>query len=205
MYIFIFYFLSYLKLLFSKDMNLTDLHFIPIDLPIVKINLEKVKYECNYSYWQFIRLLNFKGKYAESNWTEYALQNFLDLKNYIEKYLPFDYLVNVKINMQNTEVLNHVDFTEPNANPFLYTNNKYNEPCGYRILIKGKSDKLFVKNKRTLLPETTNIYCIGHTNTIHKVEEDIGRITIFVHGCINKYKHTNLLQKSYNKYKKYCI
>ena len=33
MYIFIFYFLSYLKLLFSKDINLTDLHFMPIDLP----------------------------------------------------------------------------------------------------------------------------------------------------------------------------
>ena len=56
-------------------------------------------------------------------------------------------------------------------------------------------------------PDTTNIYCIGHTFTIHKVENDLGRITIFIHGCINKYKykHTNLLQKSYNKYKKYCI
>jgi hypothetical protein len=55
------------------------------------------------------------------------------------------------------------------------------------------------------MPEETDVYVLGHTSTIHGVEEDSERLTFFMHLEIDADKHQEILQRSLNKYKEYAI
>jgi len=186
-----------------------NLLWCPIDVPKIPITFNEAMGEK----WLFWNKTNFTKKqitpYDNSQWTQYALETYPEFIKWFE-YLPYKSIRNVKFNFQMEEVKPHIDFTQPNLKPDLYQNNTDNEPCGYRILIAGRrKNSLYVMNNGNKIycnmPDDTDVYVLGHTSTLHGVEDEIGRQTIFVHIEIDKDKHNDILMRSLEKYKQYAI
>lgn len=184
--------------------------YCPIDIPKVpEINLEGIS-ENKFAAWDFYRITEKKEQYSQNE----ILESFREKNPKFIEWLdlfPWTKIMNIKYNYQNRVVESHIDFTSPNDNLDLYNNNFYNEPCGYRCVIKGKSkNALYVvgrDNQRHYveIPDDTDTYVINHTTGIHGVDGDIGRETLFFHFEIDSVKHRELLKKSYEKYKDYVI
>ena len=115
---------------------------------------------------------------------------------------------NIKLNYQTSSVKGHIDFVHPDAEPSLWTNNNSNEPCGYRIIVKGsRLNCLWVKDEKHTcnMPDTTNVYVLNHTAGLHGVNDDTDRWTIFCHGEINAIKHKKLIEQSLHTYNNCAI
>jgi hypothetical protein len=184
--------------------------WLPIDLPKFPIQEFNLTPDTNWAYWKFKKLTEPTEKlYQETQISKDILNEYPELVSWFSLF-PIKNIRNVKFNIQNDIVEEHIDFTNPDADPILYKNNVDNEPCGYRILIKGKrSEGLYVvkdnKKEFVTLPEDTDVYVLGHTCTLHGVEYDPGRISIFTHYEIDSYLHQQLLSKSLLKYSQYAI
>lgn len=189
-----------------------NLLYLPIDLPIM-INKDEIydsfKPHSDFHVWKFMKLTEqVDGKYGRNHLKESSRINFPSLCNYIDT-LPFDAISNVKINVQTQETAPHVDFTQPEQGKELWENSVNNEPCGYRIVIKGAPDVVKIHRGEeivtTHLPDDTHTYVINQSSGLHSVVDDPGRITVYTTGFINEDKHDNLLEASLNKYSKYAI
>lgn len=184
--------------------------YCPIDLPKVpSINLEGFQ-ESKFACWNYYRLTDKSQQYSYNE----VLEEFRDKNTEFIEWLslfPYVRIVNIKYNIQTTSVNPHIDFTKPNDNLNLYNNNFYNEPCGYRCVIRGKrKNALYLldqDNKKcyTELPDETDTYVIRHTTGCHGVDDELGRETLFFHFEIDQNKHNELLKKSYQKYKEYAV
>ena len=182
----------------------------PVDVP--KFPLPNFKPETNKSWadWKFYRLTEKTDTpYDITTFTESAKNDYPEIVDWIKNF-PYKNIRNIKFNIQKSFVTPHTDFDFPDKEPNVYKNNKENEPCGYRILIRGKRENsLFVmdgdKKVYTRMPEDTDVYVLGHTSTVHGVDEEPGRETMFLHFEIDATEHLKLLEKSYNKYKDYAI
>ena len=162
-----------------------------------------------WNFWSFEKLTESKGgKYGKNNITEKAKNKYPKLCEYIS-HLPFTHISNVKINIQMEKVTPHIDFVTPKEGLDLYKNNLNNEPCGYRIVVKGKNDvlKLHINEevKTCYMPADTDCYVINHTSGKHSIDEDTGRVIVYVSGFIDKDKHLDILNKSIKKYSEYII
>jgi len=186
-----------------------NLLWCPIDIPKIPNSFN----ECVGEKWLFWNKTNFTEKqetpYNISQWTKHALETYPEFIKWFE-YLPYKSIRNIKFNVQMEAVKPHIDFTQPKLKPELFENNVDNEPCGYRILIAGKrNNSLYVMNKDSKIycnmPDDTDVYVLGHTSTLHGVEDELGRKTIFVHIEIDKDKHNEILMRSVEKYKQYAI
>lgn len=186
-----------------------NLLWCPIDLPRVPNSFN----ECVGEKWLFWNKTNFTKKqetpYDNTQWSQYALERYPEFIKWFE-CLPYKSIRNVKFNVQMEAVKSHIDFTKPKLKPELFENNVDNEPCGYRILIAGKrSNALYVIDNGNKIycdmPNDTDVYVLGHTSTLHGVEDDPGRQTIFIHIEIDSEKHSNILRRSIEKYKQYAI
>jgi hypothetical protein len=150
--------------------------------------------------------------YKKSKFKESYKDSHQSLFNYINQHLPFDDLVNIKIHRQIKEGKAHIDFSSPEKNINLYENNNINEPCGYRMVINGvRKDQLYIYKSSgeklyPVLPETTDWYILGHTNTLHGLQGvDFDRHILFCHAWINKEKHSAIINRSLEKYSEYAI
>jgi len=186
-----------------------NLLWCPVDLPKIPISFNEGVGEK----WLFWNKTNFTEKqetpYDISQWTQYALETYPEFIKWFE-CLPYKSICNIKFNIQMETVKPHIDFTQPKLKPELFENNVDNEPCGYRILIAGKrNNSLYVMNNGNKIycnmPNDTDVYVLGHTSTLHGVEDEIGRQTIFIHIEIDKDKHNEILMRSVEKYKTYAI
>jgi len=126
---------------------------------------------------------------------------------YIQRYLPFTDLVNIKINHMHRQGGIHIDMAEPKRNKELYEHNKLNEPCGYRMVIQGNryGDLGVVTDDQVIKlptqPQDTDWYVIQHTHTKHaNVRYVDDRYILFCHGWMDKDKNEELLQRSILKY-----
>tara|TARA_Y200000002_G_C22560951_1_gene612438 strand:+ start:97 stop:684 length:588 start_codon:yes stop_codon:yes gene_type:complete len=187
-------------------------NYVPIDLSQSLDKDEIVnqfKPNTLWNYWSY-ELLSDTTKYPK-------------LHDYIAQ-LPFKEICTIKINVQTKEVTPHIDFVVDTGDLTadqrnyahiagkesleLYKNNVKNEPCGYRIVVKGKNDVLQLHQHKQLTcykPYDTDCYVINHTGAVHSVTNDIGRITIYISGFIDREKHLKLLKRSMNKYSEYVI
>lgn len=182
-----------------------QINFIPIDVPHLSIDIDTIHFNSSYNWWKFTKLIKSENKYAIGEWIESNDSVYKKIKQYIITYIPIDHFVNVKINYQLSAVDNHIDFVNPELNPQLYKYNKDTEPCGYRILLSGSRHALRINNKQSSLPKDTNVYCIRQTETLHSVDDDNNRVSIFIQGWVNKDRHYTLLENSYKKYKDQII
>ena len=181
--------------------------WLPIDIPKFPISDFNLKTDFSWKYWNFARL----SESRDSSYSETILKGNLDSRLYDWfAYFPFKNIRNIKFNIQKDIVREHIDFTSPDNDKQLFENNSINEPCGYRILIRGsRQGKLYVyKNEQkhyTVMPEDTDVYVLRHTDGLHGVDLEPNRTTIFTHFEIDSVKHRDLIEKSLYKYKDYAI
>lgn len=197
------------------------LHYVPIDLP--KINIPDNFFESQKEKKIFKKA---NSPYAGSHfvpfpfygdeWNEVFLLDWQFLKNYIVNNLPFTKIVFVRVSFQSETTGRHIDSSQIN-NPKSCNYNKdltehYSKqiyPYGYRILLQGNKNVLKLYNNKeefqTIIPETTNCYCINSFKTEHSVAKDDERCIVFIHGWLDQEKHNYLINKSIKKYQKYII
>ena len=182
---------------------------MPIDIPKCPIRLT-VNSGFFWGYWEFNKLTQQRDNpYDKSDWTDEAKEKHSELIEWFN-YFPYTNIINVKINRQLKEVKPHIDFNRPELHPAMYYNNNENEPCGYRIIINGSRKKgIYVMRGEEKIycdiPDDTDTYVLGHTTTMHGVDDDDDRITIFAHFEIDAEKNRDLLQRSFEKYGSYAI
>jgi hypothetical protein len=186
--------------------------YLPIDLPYT-IDKEEIfsgfDPHSEFHVWNFEKLTEqVDGKYGRNYLKEKSKKRYPSLCKFIEQ-LPFDSLSNVKINIQTRATKAHIDFTEPENGAELFNNSKANEPCGYRIVIKGASDVLKIHRNDSIvtaiMPTNTHAYVINQSSGLHSVAEDPGRITVYTTGFINKEKHDILIEKSLKRFGNYAV
>lgn len=182
----------------------------PIDLPKFPISNLTINTSSEWADWKFSKLTEEKNSpYDISALRPEIIKNFPELVKWFELF-PYKTIRNIKYNIQNNNVRPHTDFTNPSKDIELFNNNLQNEPCGYRVLLSGKrSNSLYVMNKEkkiyTVMPDDTDVYVLGHTCTVHGVDKEDGRKTIFLHFEIDQDKHFSLLKKSVEKYNKFAV
>lgn len=203
-------------------MDFSKLQFLPIDVPKIPRQIAqnfidtlgkhwKDHPTSDGLYWQFIKLTERKKNWEDvSEFTEYAKTNLSQIVEWIEKNFPYKTLRNVKFNRQVAHTNQHVDYDYP-KDLDLFHNNQNNEPCGYRAVITGsKSGCLYLVNNQgeriyPTLPDTTDTYVIGTTNTLHGVEEESERETLYMHFEIDREEHQKLLERSLEKYREFAV
>jgi hypothetical protein len=191
-----------------------NLLWLPIDIPLIPLKnklLNDFTSETSWKYWEFKRLTNKQlSPYDVSAWSSETETKFPKLIKWFE-YFPFKNIRNIKINSQLHTVKRHIDFTDSTGDIALWENNNINEPCGYRIIIKGKrQNALYIeKQDKTKIycnmPTNTDVYVLNHTAGYHGVDDDIGRCTIFCHAEIDNTRHRELIEQSLRKYQQFAI
>jgi hypothetical protein len=176
----------------------------PIDLPKCPI-IPDMELDSKFAYWNYTKLtVVAENSYSKTEINDYVKETYPELVSWLELF-PYKNIRNLKLNKQLRAVLPHIDFTKPETDLFLHENNARNEPCGYRILLTGtRKNKLYVMHDGEKIycdmPEETDTYVLGHTSTMHGVDEDEDRWTIFTHFEIDDVLHKTLLIKSLEKY-----
>lgn len=192
---------------------MSSLIWLPIDyprLPDISNLLELDNLNEGFAFWRFRRLTKMQvNPYCISEWDDWIIDNCPSLINWFSN-LPFSNIRNVKLNYQTQLVKGHIDFTNPINDELLWNNNNRNEPCGYRILIKGsRTNCLWVNtqlgNVQCSMPDTTDVYVLNHTTGMHGVDNDMNRWTIFCHAEIDTKRHEDLVNQSLLKYNAYAI
>jgi hypothetical protein len=130
--------------------------------------------------------------------------------NRILNQLPFTKITRLFYKTQKTSVSPHIDVMPAmTMEDGEYDHIKENEPCGYRIVINGSVDKLRIntgsKWVETILPSIPSCYLINSSETLHSVDFDPSRQTIYIRGFIDVIRHNELIEKSLQKYKDYAI
>jgi hypothetical protein len=183
--------------------------FCPIDLPKCPV-IPKVDTTNDFLWWRFGRLTTTPDfQYQRTDWLPEIKETYPDLINWF-KLFPIKSIVGVKLNFQYKTVEPHIDFIHPKLDEKLWQHNNDNEPCGYRILLKGtRKNKMYVVDGEEkiycTLPEETDVYVLGHTTALHGVDLDYSRLTIYTHFEVDEDLHQKLIMQSIDKYNQYVV
>ena len=158
--------------------------------------------------FQYQKFTTTNKNYGKSSWIKECF-----LTEYIDKNLPIEHLVNVRINNYLKAAEMHVDFLTPDKNIDLWKHENSLQPCGYRMIIQYDSNiknPHIRKNNSEMIwaeqPLDTDWSVIRSTNTLHAgLNYDPNRFILFTHFWINKQKHYEILNRSINRYKDYII
>lgn len=177
-----------------------DIIFLPIDLDVSGIqSLEKMQ---GLPTAEFNRYWNATNISADTVW-DIGFDKII-------KQLPFSKIRNLQYKIQRTEVIPHLDVhTTMSFDPGELKHIQETEPCGYRFVLEGQTDSLEVFNGVEWLtarvPSVPCCYLINSTTALHRVKEDKDRKTIYLRGFLDPTKHSELIERSWNKYKDYAI
>jgi hypothetical protein len=189
---------------------MSKLLFLPVNatpLPDIRELLVEDKAKSYFSAWNFRRLTRKQDTaYLPNDWDPELRSARPDLIAWFDQ-LPWMGLRNVKLNYQTKASVAHVDFADPSKDPELWDNNHRCEPCGYRILVRGKrTGDLWVKRSDgsqvyCTIPDDSDTYLLDHTSGIHGVDYDPdGRWTIYCQFDIDPVRHQILLQRSLERF-----
>ena len=194
----------------NLDDLIHEIDWMPIDLPRCpySADLFNPTYDHPHS-WKFDRLTDKTAqRYAPTELNKDLDQRFPLLASWL-RHLPYSSLRYVKINFQQEQVRPHRDFSNPEADRELFDNNLQNEPCGYRVLIKGQRDKLYIiRDGQKIypnMPDETDVYVLRQTDTLHGVDDDPGRAVLYAHFEIDPDLNRALLARSYRKYGQFAL
>lgn len=189
---------------------INKLLWCPIDIPKFPIKDFNLNTTTEWADWKFLKITEKRpSPYDISKISSNISELYPSFISWINLF-PYKTIRNIKYNIQTNSVRPHIDFTNPSRDMELYNNNAENEPCGYRVLIAGKrTNSLYIMNNgikvHTIMPDDTDVYVLGHTSTLHGVEHEEGRVTMFLHFETDTDKHQELLGRSIEKYSKYAI
>ena len=142
---------------------------------------------------------------------------------FANQHLPFKSYILFKLVSAKKNVAPHVDdsylnYKGPNKDFNLVSKDFRDhqlgtEPCGFRILISGSRNSLYLTDKEggnksyCQLPESTDCFALKSYGSWHGVDcksEDANRLVAFIIGWLDPEKHLNLIERSYKKYGSYC-
>lgn len=191
-----------------------NISWIPIDVPPMAFKQELIsEFGSFYTTYarQAQRYTKHKDDYGVTTWNDNLTDVQEQLKAYVDAHLPFTDLVNIKLQRLFTNDVIHYDFMSPDKNEALYYHNRAVEPCGYRFVLSGtrQGDLSIIEDDVSYfptLPEDTDCYALGHTNSLHAcVNFKPDRYILFCHGWIDVEKHYAILERSVQKYKEFAV
>ncbi len=221
------------------DILKQEICFLPLDVPplpdksSITRAFQKLESE-SYIWWNREILLgerNYEdplGSY-QSDWSAQARKLFPAVIESVENYLPFENLFYVHLASAKETILPHVDenYVEKpfpfhmTILPELKQHLEEYEPVGFRFLIEGHRDALYLcseydpeyKSPPTQpktycqLPKDTDFFLIRNSKVPHGVDIDpkVFRLMGFALGSVNPEDHCELIRKSLKKYEAYCI
>ena len=181
--------------------------FLPIDIEIPKIDISKIQSTINIINSQtYVENAMYQPHWNTSGITE----TVDDTLKFILDQLPIKKVTNIYYKEQKEPTPQHIDVYPNNKlQEGEYANIVNNEPAGYRLVLEGSTDVLYVKSQGTFklaeLPSVPCCYLINSTAVLHKVSDDPGRKIIYIKGFIDKARHQTLIEKSLNRYKNLSI
>lgn len=205
--------------------------FLPLDLPLFEHKHAVLKTfnffnKKPFFWWDELELTerDYTVPFESANdWTNLAKNNFSELVNYIDQYFPFEHVVYAKLIRANKDVAphvdnNYVDVDQEKGHRFNLITHAYlqhqheTEPCGYRMLIHGNRNNLYLTDDKFIdktyceIPESTDCFVLKTNDSPHGVDKitgDDNRLLLFVIGKLNTYAHARLIETSYEKYQTY--
>jgi hypothetical protein len=211
---------------------MSEVIFTPVDVPPIPQKEDILKHfeELDfYVWWGEETLLGLKennnplGK--PQNFTARAWHYYPMLVNWIQSYIPCDDFYYIRIARAKHAIPPHIDgnAVNPTHKHHLAITQEAldqileNEPVGYRFIIKGSRDKLYMcdeydytrdmtwqEKRYCTVPEDTDCFLINNQTQPHGVDEDEeDRLVGFILGKVNPERHKELLDRSVEKYKDY--
>ena len=199
-----------------------EISYLPIDVPPIPDKeeiLANFRPQFNYSFWQQERLVDRDAKDPYDKpcgWSSEAKRKYPSLLQFIDRFLPFEQIVNAKFANLIMDGRPHTDFVRPAIAPAFYQHCVANEPCGYRLLINGVRKRSFFVCREeqsppeewnyVTIPESTDTFLIPYTKPAHgtkKVEDN--RLVVFLSGIISPERHQALIKRSVEKYSEYMV
>jgi hypothetical protein len=184
-----------------------NLLFLPIDIEIPKIDISKIQSTINV----INGLTYIKTAQHQEYWDTSRITEAVDdtLKSVLDQ-LPINKVTNVYYKEQRQAVSPHYDvYANMKFEEGEYANIVDNEPAGYRLVLEGSTDVLYVKSGGTFklaqMPSVPGCYLLNSTAGFYKVEDDPGRKIIYIRGFIDKSRHQTLIEKSLKRYKNLSI
>ena len=181
--------------------------FLPLDIEIPQIDISKIQSTINViNGLTYIKTAQYQQYWDTSKITETVDDT---LKSVLDQ-LPINKVTNVYYKEQRQAVSQHYDvYANMKFEEGEYSNIVDNEPAGYRLVLEGSTDVLYVKSGDTFklaeLPSVPCCYLINSTTGLHKVSDDPGRKIIYIRGFVDKARHRTLIEKSLNRYKNLSI
>ena len=206
--------------------------FTPLDIPPIP-NKQKIIDNFvgaeKYVWWKEETLLgnkDFNQQLGEMKpWNDIAKQKYPELLHWIDTYFPVEYKFYVRLARSTGNVKAHVDGNKTEA-PYkhhmtitqaMLDHQLANEPIGYRFIVTGSRDTLYMCNeydyKKDLsnqpkhfctIPESTDAFLINNCTQPHGVDVKPGidddRIVGFILGKVSISAHQKLIEASTNKY-----
>ena len=173
--------------------------FLPIDIEIPSLDISKItssvvkegKYQ---PFWKTIDITDL---------------NLTELKLVLDQ-LPFKRITNIYFKEQTKFASPHYDvYPDMHFEENEYENILSNEPAGYRLVLIGERDKLYVKSqgifKPAVVPNIPGCYLLNSTESLHMVHFDEGRKIIYIRGFVDSVRHQLLIKKSLSRYKDLAI
>jgi len=208
--------------------KINDLKFLPLDLPYVKCDPNKIKKfmdanstRTNYSWtekvdqpWNhvIVRSPKFRDKEIQipgSGWLKDFRLEFPEVVDAVEN-LPFLKISFVYLFEQCIEVRPHFDHLGKNPNTFL-------EPASYRINLLMEDERAFYicNDKKCTsfthpqFPRDTNTWTFSNKDVMHgSLIPETGKrkiLLIIGNGVLDEGKHQALLEKSFIKYQNFTL
>ena len=173
--------------------------YSPIDIDISKIDVSKITSS----------VLK-EGKYQPYWKTKDITTIDLAEIQYIIEQLPFDRITNIYFKEQTAFAKPHYDvYPDMEFADGEYQHILDHEPAGYRIVLIGNNDRLYVrcnnKFKQAVMPTIPGCYVLNSTQGLHMVKNDVGRKIIYFRGFVDPIKHRMLIDKSLTIYKDLAI
>ena len=211
--------------------------FTPLDIPPIPNKqsiLDNFIGNEKFAWWKEETLLGTKDlaiPFGEpKEWTSNAKEKYPQLVEWIDTYFPFEYKFYVRIARSTGNVDPHVDgnyVKAPHPHHMTITQEMLdhqmaNEPIGYRFVVSGSRDTLYMCNEYDYnkdmsnqpkhfctIPKETDAFLINNCTQPHGVDVKEGidddRIVGFVLGKVIPNAHQKLIERSTNKYSKQVV
>ena len=177
-----------------------DLLFLPIDIDLSELNFQQLDASNKSGSWQ-------------GYWDATFISEETVKKTQFDKILnqlPFTKITRLFHKIQNKPVVSHLDC----QSDMIYEDGEYEhlksvEPGGYRLVLKGSPNALWLFDNKEwhniTLPSVPCCYVLNATAGYHKLDADFERETIYIRGYLDEARHQELLKRSFEKYKDYAI
>ena len=198
------------------------------------IEIQSANKDDAFCHWEELTLLDHDGK-----WQPNAIKLFPELLKWIDDNFPFEHKLHVKLSRAKGNVLPHTDAHDFDNDKFqgyfivdgqkvktpqklnitksqdMLQHQLDNEPCGYRFIVNGSKNSLYMVKEDTqekhfcTIPDDTDAWVLNNCTQPHGVDLqpliDDQRIIGQITGIVNVTKHQQLLDKSKQRYKQFVV